>query len=141
MFMPDNPGLIRDFQLDMGRILQDNTLTAKPGIEPWIDCPVNEILLLVGDFFQVIFAMKDVHMAGAARTDPPAIMVQMDVVCFGDFQKGGTCLHIFDYDGLCNRFVFKVKFNSGHGCFFAAIFLSRFFANNKPPFWFRVVPF
>jgi hypothetical protein len=141
MLMPDNPGLVRDFNLHDSLIVEDDALASQAGIEFGVDCPVYEIFLFIGDFFQVIFPEVNIYMTGTAGTHPSAIVIEVDIVCLGDFQQGGARFHFSDNDRLCDGFIFEDELNGGHDYFFAANVTYKPFPNKKPPFWFSVVPF
>ncbi|MEY4135831.1 MAG: hypothetical protein RL386_2181, partial [Bacteroidota bacterium] len=117
MLMPNDPGLVRDFNLHDGPIVEDNALASQAGIEFGVDCPVYEIFLFIGYFFQVIFPEVNIYMTGTAGTHPAAIVVEVNIVCLGNFQQGCPCFHLSDDDRLCDGFIFEDELNGGHECF------------------------
>ena len=93
--------------------MRDNTLTTKATLQAGVDRPVNEVLLLVGDFLQVFLSFFDVHMAGGAGAHPAAVVVQVHVVFFGNFQN--RLVQKISADGFRrDGCVLKLKCNGGH---------------------------
>lgn len=113
VFMPDDLGLIRDFDLDDGIVFQDDTLAAKAGFEAGVDSSVHEVFFLVGNFFQVFITAEDVHMAGAACADAAAVVVEVDVVLLRHFQDGHVRRDVFNGHWR-DAFIFKFEFYSSH---------------------------
>lgn len=48
----------------LGIIVKNNTLTGKAALDPWIDGPVNKILLFIGNAFNKILPFFNIQVAG-----------------------------------------------------------------------------
>jgi hypothetical protein len=113
VFVSDDAGLIRDGHLNICFLIQDDALTTQAGFQPGIDGPVNEILLLVGNLLQILFARFDIHMAGTAGTNTTTVVIQMYTMVFGDLEKGIPGLDLIDGDFRDVR-VLKSKGDNSH---------------------------
>lgn len=141
VLMPDNSRLIRDFDFHDGIVIEDDTLAGQAGAEPGVDRPIYKIFFLIGYFFQIVFPLMYIYMAGTTGTDPPTVVVEVDIVGLGNLEQGSPRLDMSDNNRLVYGFIFEYELNSGHGCFFAANVILKRFPNKKPPFWFSVVAF
>ncbi len=90
MLVPDNAGLVGNFHLDHRIVFQDNALATQTRFQAGIDGTVNEILFLVGNFFQLIVSLVNVNVAGTTGTNASTVVIQVNVVVFGNFQNGVT---------------------------------------------------
>jgi len=113
VFVSDNAALIGNGYAYFGQLVQNNTLAGQATFETWIESPVNEIFFLVGYAFQEIFALLHINMAGGTGTYAAAVVIQVYVAFFCDFQNG----HILEISGHRfgrNSLIFKVELNGGH---------------------------
>ena len=111
--MANNAPLIGHGDRYFGGFIQDNALAAQAAFEAWVERPVNEILFLVGYFLDVFFPLLYVHVAGGAGADAATVVVEVNVVFFGDFEDGHilkTARHGLDRD----IFIFKLELNGSH---------------------------
>ena len=114
MFVSDNSPLIRNSYRDLCGFFQDDTLTTQPALQPRVDGAVDEIFFLVRYFFQEFFPFFHVQVAGGTRADAPAIVIEVHVVLFRQFQNG----HVHKIAGHCFRRyvgIFELKCNFSHG--------------------------
>ena len=114
VFVTDDLALVGDRDRYFSRIIQNDTLASEAALEPWIDGPVDEILLFFRDFLQIILTAFDIYMTGGTRTNASAVVVQVNAVVFGDFQDG-LLLKIARHGFPGNGFIFKLKFYCNHG--------------------------
>ncbi len=112
MLVTDNAALVGDFDFDFCVVRQNNALTRQPRFDARIDGAVDKIFFFVRDFFQFVFAFQHKNVARAARANPTAIVVEVNVVKLGHFQNRNIafCRHGFGR----NIFIFKCKFNNCH---------------------------
>lgn len=114
MFVADDLPLIRNSYSDVRILVEDDALATQAAFEPGIDGAIDEILFFFRDFFQELFPFFDVHMTGRAGADAAAIVVQVHVVLFGQFQDGQV--EEFALDGFGgDGFIFELKLDGSHG--------------------------
>ena len=114
MFVSDNSPLVRNRHRDLCGFVQDHTLTTQPAFQTRIDGAVDKIFFLVRYFFQKIFSFFHVQVAGGTRADAPAIVIEVHVEIFRQFQNG----HVDKIAGHCFRRyigIFELKCNCSHG--------------------------
>lgn len=112
MLVPNDAGLIRNLYLNVGIVFQDYTLASKARLQARVDGTIYEVFFLFGDFFQQVFSLVDVNMTGTAGTNAAAVVVEMNVVIFSNFQNGVSRLNVLN----CNRGnigIFKYKSHCG----------------------------
>jgi hypothetical protein len=63
-----------------------HALATQARVDARIDGAVNEVLLLVADFGQVILPFEYVHVAGAAATDTTAVVLELNSIIQGHIQ-------------------------------------------------------
>jgi hypothetical protein len=63
-----------------------NALASQPRIDARIDGAVDKIFLLIGDFGQLVFALKHIHVACAAPANTAAVMLKVNIVVEGHVQ-------------------------------------------------------
>lgn len=63
-----------------------HALAAKARVDARIYGAVDKILFLVANFGQVLLALQYVDMAGAAATDAPTVVLQLDIVVESNIQ-------------------------------------------------------
>jgi len=85
--------LIRQGHLDLTRPFEQGTLATQPRVQPGIDRPINKVLFFITDGLQKILSLVYIEMAGAAGTDPTAIVVQLNVVIERDLEQTLTGLY------------------------------------------------
>ena len=113
--MSNNPSLIGNRDGHFGRFIKDNTLTGQATFEARIERAINEILFFVGNFLNKILAALHIHVAGGASANAAAVVIEVNIVFFRDFQNGHileTSRHRLGRD----FFIFKLELYRGHVC-------------------------
>lgn len=113
MFVSDNTGLIGNSHHDLGGFVQNHTLASQAAFQARVGGAVNEILFLIGKFFELVIAFFHINVTGGAGANAAAVVIQVYVSLFGDFQNR----HVFEISR--NRFgrnflVFELKSYSCH---------------------------
>jgi hypothetical protein len=106
-------GLVRQRYFHGAAAIKQQALAAEARVEPWINSAVDEILLFIAQFFQEILALIHIQVAGAAGADTTAVVVQVNVVHEGHFQKAVAWLYIFQRYRL-EAGLLKIEFNGIH---------------------------
>ena len=111
--MANNAPLIGNGDRYFGGFIQNNALATQAAFEPRIEGPVNKIFLFIRYSFNKIFPAFHIHVAGGAGANPAAVVVEVNIVFFRDFQDGHilkTSRHRLDW----NAFIFKLELDGGH---------------------------
>jgi hypothetical protein len=113
VFVPDDSFLVGDGDGDGSIGVKDDALAGEAAFEAGVDGSVNEIFLFVGDFFDVLLAFFHIDVASGAGAHAAAVVVEVHVVVFRDFEDGHflkIARHRFGGDAR----VFKLKYYRGH---------------------------
>jgi hypothetical protein len=109
----DNLLLVGNDDFDNGILVSDNGLATQAAFNAGINGAIDEVFLLITDFFQRIFAFIDVDVASAASADFATIVVEVNLILLGHFQDANV------YGNVLNRFrgyilVLEGEFYGGH---------------------------
>ena len=66
----------------------DEALATQSRFDAWVVGAVYEIFFFIGHLGQVIHAVFDVYVAGAAGADAATVVVEVDAVFFGQVEDG-----------------------------------------------------
>lgn len=113
MFVADDLFLIGNFDLDDGVFVDDDGLAAEAAFDTGVDGPVDEVFFFIADFFERVFALVNVDVAGAAGADLAAVVVEVNFVLLGHFQDANVRRDVLDRF-RCDALVLEGKFNGGH---------------------------
>lgn len=113
MFVSDNSTLVGDGDSYFGVVIEDNTLTTKATFEARVDGAVNEVFFFVRYFFQKFVAFFYINMARGAGAHSTAVVIQVNVEFFRQFQYGFILKITRHGFGRYAR-IFKQKLYSSH---------------------------
>ena len=86
MFVSDYTALIRDSDCYFGLVVENDALTTQTAFEPRIDGTIDKILFLVGDFLEKFITAFHVKMTGRAGANAAAVVVEVNIERFGQFE-------------------------------------------------------
>ncbi len=110
MFMSNDPFLIWYADFNLSIIIQNNTLTSQPGFNRGINRPVDEVLFFFRYLFEIFITLCNIYMACTTCANTTAVMIQMDIIVFGDLQYRIASFNSLD-DLRRNLFILKFESN------------------------------
>ncbi len=113
MFVTDYVFLVGYHHFNHGVFVQNNALARQTRFQTRIDGTVNEVFFFLADVLQKIISFFDVYVTGAARTHTTAVVVEVNVVFFGQFQNRNICRRLLHRDGR-NGFILESKMYGSH---------------------------
>lgn len=113
MFVPDDPFLIGNRHGDLCIVVEDDALAAQPAFQARIDRAIDEVFFLIRYPFEEFFSFFYIQVAGGTSANASAIVIQVNIVLFGDFENGQVFEIAADRSGR-NARIFKKKCYSSH---------------------------
>jgi hypothetical protein len=113
MFVSNYTFLVRDGHHDMSIFFQNNTLASQATFQTWIDGAINKVFFFIGYFLYDIVTLFNVDMAGGTSTHATAVVVEVDICFFCNFENG-LILKIATDRFFRNGSIFKLKCNCYH---------------------------
>ena len=113
MFVSNNSALIRNRDRNIRVVFQNNALAAKAAFQARIDGAIDKIFFFIGNFLQKVLPFFHINVAGGAGAYAAAVVVEVHVVFFGQFQNR----HVGKFARYCfgrNAGIFELKSNCCH---------------------------